>query len=77
MPNQFAFISVGDPGRPSDVDRQIIRSHVMRGKNKRVGSRRSLREAAQQYATEDEYSTGSSGEDIVGACLRLERQGKF
>ncbi|KAK3640527.1 hypothetical protein LTR56_011865 [Elasticomyces elasticus] len=101
MPNQFAFISISDPGRPSDVDRQIIRSHVMRGKNKRVGSRRSLREAAQQCgrsaglqnsvryelptqsdsstvnrtdATEDDFSSGSSGEDVVGACLKLERQ---
>lgn len=48
MPNDFAFISVGDPGKSSDADRLLIRSHVMRGRNKRLGSRRCVREAARR-----------------------------
>ncbi|KAK1068598.1 hypothetical protein LTR74_005469 [Friedmanniomyces endolithicus] len=49
MPKTFAFVSqaVNDP-KPATADRFLIRSHVMRGKNSRVGSRRSLREAARQ-----------------------------
>ncbi len=44
MPKTFAFVSQA----VNDADRFLIRSHVMRGKNSRVGSRRSMREAARQ-----------------------------
>lgn len=45
MPSQFAFVSYQDGGKQTSVDRLHIRSHCMKGKNKREGSRRSLREA--------------------------------
>ncbi|KAK0806447.1 hypothetical protein LTR75_006986 [Friedmanniomyces endolithicus] len=50
MPKAFAFVSqaVNDPSKTTNADRFRIRRHVMLGLNKRVGSRRSSREAARQ-----------------------------
>jgi len=50
MPKAFAFVSqtVNDPSKTTNADRFRIRRHVMLGLNKRVASRRSLREAARQ-----------------------------
>jgi hypothetical protein len=31
----FAFVTVGDHGKPKVADRKLIRSHCMKGKNKR------------------------------------------
>ncbi|KAK0264729.1 hypothetical protein B0A54_07733 [Friedmanniomyces endolithicus] len=53
MPEAFAFVSAcaNHPNKPANADRFLIRSHVMAGRNKSLGSRRSLREAARQAAT--------------------------
>ncbi|KAK3116345.1 hypothetical protein LTR53_003371 [Teratosphaeriaceae sp. CCFEE 6253] len=50
MPPHLTFIPVSGQGKSSESHRAVIRSHVMRGKNKRVDSRRSAREAARAAA---------------------------
>lgn len=40
---RFAFVAMDDLGRPKSNDRSFVRSHVMRGKNQRENSRRSIR----------------------------------
>jgi hypothetical protein len=45
MASTFAFVLTDGNGRTEADHRLLIRSHCMRGKNKRQGSRRSLREA--------------------------------
>jgi hypothetical protein len=35
MPHRFAFVTGGQFGKPKAEDRKVIRSHCMRGKNKR------------------------------------------
>ncbi|KAK3069179.1 hypothetical protein LTR53_012687 [Teratosphaeriaceae sp. CCFEE 6253] len=50
MPPHLTFIPVSGQGKSSESHRAVIRSHVMRGKNKRVDSRRSVREAARAAA---------------------------
>lgn len=45
MRKQFAFVPTDHTGKPKIADRALIRSHAMQGKNKREGSRRSIREA--------------------------------
>lgn len=46
MASKFAFVAVdGDRGKVKEEDRDLVRSRCMIGKNKREGSRRSLREA--------------------------------
>src|ERR1700744_3253656 len=45
MTTQFAFVTYGGGGKPTPADRSQVRSHCMKGRNKREGSRRSNREA--------------------------------
>ncbi|TKA73230.1 hypothetical protein B0A55_06052 [Friedmanniomyces simplex] len=72
MPSGFAFISVGDPGKSSDADRLLIRSHVMRGRNKRLGSRRSIREAVRQ--TEAPPATTTTTPTAIRSLRRTLRE---
>jgi hypothetical protein len=53
MPQQLAFVATDSSARIGSSERQIIRRHCMRQKNKQPGSRRSRREAARATA---EYS---------------------
>ncbi|KAJ3463436.1 hypothetical protein MRS44_008222 [Fusarium solani] len=46
MPQQLAFVMADGSGRIGSPERQLIRRHCMRQKNKKPGSRRSKREAA-------------------------------
>lgn len=46
MPQQLAFVMADGSGRIGSPERQLIRRHCMRQKNKQPGSRRSKREAA-------------------------------
>ncbi|UPL01653.1 hypothetical protein LCI18_012587 [Fusarium solani-melongenae] len=46
MPQQLAFVMTDSSGRIGSPERQLIRRHCMRQKNKQPGSRRSKREAA-------------------------------
>ncbi|KAI3318985.1 hypothetical protein HD806DRAFT_539687 [Xylariaceae sp. AK1471] len=51
MTSQFAFVTIdGNRGKVKEEDRDLVRSRCMRGKNKREGSRRSLREAKRSMA---------------------------
>lgn len=49
----FTFISGDGHGQPSAGEKARIRSHCMRGRNRRADSRRSLREARQLKAQDD------------------------
>ncbi|OQE36012.1 hypothetical protein PENCOP_c012G03935 [Penicillium coprophilum] len=55
MATQFAFITYGGEDKQTSTDRYQVRSHCMKGRNKREGSRRSNREARQ--ATKKVVST--------------------
>lgn len=55
-PKRFEFIVADKSGRANSADRALIRSHCMRGKNKRDGSRRSLRQ--QRTAAAGEQTDG-------------------
>jgi hypothetical protein len=46
MPQQFAFVPTNGSGVIGSAERQLIRRHCMRQKNKQPNSRRSKREAA-------------------------------
>ena len=48
MAVQFAFVAVDAYGKARKSDNVIVRSHCMRGRNKRESSRRSRRQAQQQ-----------------------------
>lgn len=50
MTQQLAFIATDNSGRIRYSERQLIRSHCMRRRNKNPGSRRSKREAARAAA---------------------------
>ncbi|KAH6655158.1 hypothetical protein BKA67DRAFT_559633 [Truncatella angustata] len=50
MPQQFAFVATDDFARIRSAERQLIRRHCMRQKNKQPDSRRSKREAARASA---------------------------
>ena len=45
MSAQLAFVTTDNFGKPKTGDRHLIRSHCMRGKNKRDSSRRSAQQA--------------------------------
>lgn len=45
MTTQFAFVTYGGVEKQTPADRSQVRSHCMKGRNKREGSRRSDREA--------------------------------
>ncbi|KAJ5150691.1 Protein of unknown function DUF3468 [Penicillium coprophilum] len=47
MATQFAFITYDGEDKQTSTDRYQVRSHCMKGRNKREGSRRSKREARQ------------------------------
>lgn len=51
MTNQLTFIFADDVGRTQATDRLLIRSHVMKGKNQKDTSRRSIRKAKQGTST--------------------------
>ncbi|KAJ5373423.1 Protein of unknown function DUF3468 [Penicillium concentricum] len=56
---QFAFVTYGGDDKQTPADRSQVRSHCMKGRNKREGSRRSNREArraAKQFSTNVEMS---------------------
>ena len=55
---KFVFVQADDLGKPKATDRSVIRSHCMRGRNKRADSRRSLREARQRQTAQ--ASSGAS-----------------
>ena len=44
MSEQFAFITLDKLGKPHSVDRRLIRSHCMQGKNRHEGLRRSAKQ---------------------------------
>ncbi|RVX70132.1 hypothetical protein B0A52_06304 [Exophiala mesophila] len=54
MTKQLTFILADDVGRTPDTDRLLIRSHVMKGKNQKDTSRRSIRKAKQRKRTGSE-----------------------
>jgi hypothetical protein len=60
MPQQLAFVATDSSARIGSSERQIIRRHCMRQKNKQPGSRRSKREAARATA---EYSRKAEKQD--------------
>lgn len=63
MPSQFTFVSYKDEGKHNSIDRLHIRSHCMKGKNKREGSRRSLQEARRRAkATQASQAAGTHHE---------------
>lgn len=51
MTNQLTFILADGVGRTQATDRLLIRSHVMKGKNQKDTSRRSIRKAKQRTST--------------------------
>ena len=71
MFTQLAFIEVGDEGKSSASQRAAIRSHVMKGRNKREGSRRSLREANLKAKT---LPVASSVAPLVGPVTQPLRE---
>jgi hypothetical protein len=60
MPQQLAFVATDSSARIGSSERQIIRRHCMRQKNKQPGSRRSKREAARATT---KYSRKSKKQD--------------
>ncbi|KAJ5811053.1 hypothetical protein N7447_010569 [Penicillium robsamsonii] len=57
---QFAFVTYGGDGKQTPADRSQVRSHCMKGRNKRDGSRRSnreVRQAAKRVRTNADTST--------------------
>lgn len=62
MGDEFAFIPTNNAGMPQKADRAFIRSHVMRGKNIKENSRRSLRKAKQAAANRS-YGNARSRSD--------------
>jgi hypothetical protein len=62
MTTKFAFITYGGDHTQTPADRSRVRSHCMKGRNKREESRRSNREARQ--AAKQVVSTGVDISDI-------------
>ena len=56
MPIQFNFVLEGGPAKPEGADRSLIRSRSMLGKNKRNGSRRSIREQKRIAAASEQMT---------------------
>jgi hypothetical protein len=60
MLQSFEFVLSGDPGRLEGSRRDLIRSHCMKGRNRRPGSRRSLREARRAASSQPIEIEGGS-----------------
>ena len=71
MPKQLVFVATDSSARIGSSERQIIRRHCMRQKNKQPGSRRSKREAARataeysRKAEKQDQKSGSGSEPIL------------
>ena len=70
MPKQLAFVMTDGSGRIGSPERQLIRRHCMRQKNKQPGSRRSKREAARAAAQLSQESR-PEGREINNSSDRL------
>lgn len=70
MPQQLAFVMTDGSGRIGSPERQLIRRHCMRQKNKQPGSRRSKREAA-RAASQLSHESGPEGQEINNSSDRL------
>jgi hypothetical protein len=62
--NNFAFVMVDDTGKARQGDRHLIRSQCMQGKNRREGSRRSLKRAAKEARSASHKSFEDSSKQI-------------
>jgi hypothetical protein len=66
MAIQFAFVAADAHGKARKSDNLLIRSHCMRGKNKRESSRRSRRQAQQQTSVVSNILEESIGDSLSG-----------